>query len=532
MDAVREQLGLNGADVDFRKRWLGWNEKHTEAMKELEPLAKENSAAVVKKFYDHSFSFPEFARVVERNGSNRERLTAAQTGYFMDLFSGRYDDEHVNKRLGVGMGHYHLGVGPKMFIGSYAQFFEAWVPVLIKQYRRKPEQLDTAIQAFLKLVCFDMAVILNAYVLGYINSMQEQATKVKAEADKSMEGAKAILQSLQQVADAMAQVAKGANEQANTAQGASESTTKLSESAKSISAAAGDQSKAITDVNNMIQQLSKAIEEIKGNVETGAKNSQTASENSKKGATVVKQTIDGMERIRSRVDTGANLINELGAKSEEIGKIVGAIEEIADQTNLLALNAAIEAARAGDQGRGFAVVADEVRNLAERAANATKEIAALIESVRGGVVKSVEAMQTGSKEVATGADLAKQAGDALGDILNAVDATNGKVSEIGTSSKEMVSITLKVVDAVNTVAAAAQQNSASSEEMERLSRDVSNAVESFASVSEENSAASEEVSASIDTAKGQATQISSGAEAVVSSVGSLQKELETLGKLT
>ena len=105
-----------------------------------------------------------------------------------------------------------------------------------------------------------------------------------------------------------------------------------------------------------------------------------------------------------------NRIQSLGQRSQEIGDIIGVIEDIAEQTNLLALNAAIEAARAGDQGRGFAVVADEVRKLAERTGKATKEIATVIESVQKGTNEAVHSMEAGTQEAHTGMALAREAG--------------------------------------------------------------------------------------------------------------------------
>ena len=96
----------------------------------------------------------------------------------------------------------------------------------------------------------------------------------------------------------------------------------------------------------------------------------------------MEDTLTNMRVIADSVRGTAKKVEELGNRSDQIGHIVGVIDDIADQTNLLALNAAIEAARAGDQGRGFAVVADEVRKLAERTTKATKEIAEMIKNMQ------------------------------------------------------------------------------------------------------------------------------------------------------
>jgi len=132
----------------------------------------------------------------------------------------------------------------------------------------------------------------------------------------------------------------------------------------------------------------------------------------------VEQTLVKMKVIAESVRETAGKVEELGKRSDQIGRIVGVINDIADQTNLLALNAAIEAARAGEQGRGFAVVADEVRKLAERTTMSTKEIATMIEAVQGDTRLAVEAMEQGTRQVAKGVATTQKAGEALKEIIH------------------------------------------------------------------------------------------------------------------
>jgi len=123
-------------------------------------------------------------------------------------------------------------------------------------------------------------------------------------------------------------------------------------------------------------------------------------------------------------------------RSDQIGAIIGTIEDIADQTNLLALNAAIEAARAGEQGRGFAVVADEVRALAERTTRATREISEMIKGIQKETNGAVAVMKQGVSQVESGTEEAARSGEALRIILEHINAITMQVNQIATAAEE------------------------------------------------------------------------------------------------
>lgn len=123
-----------------------------------------------------------------------------------------------------------------------------------------------------------------------------------------------------------------------------------------------------------------------------------------------------MNVIRDQIQETSKRIKRLGESSQEIGDIVGLINDIADQTNVLALNAAIQASMAGEAGRGFAVVADEVQRLAERSANATKQIETLVKTIQADTNEAVMSMESTTSEVVRGARLAQDAGEALEEV--------------------------------------------------------------------------------------------------------------------
>ena len=136
------------------------------------------------------------------------------------------------------------------------------------------------------------------------------------------------------------------------------------------------------------------------------------------------------------IQSSAEIIDVLGHRADDIGKIIEVIDDLAEQTNLLALNAAIEAARAGEHGLGFAVVADEVRKLAEKSTQSTKEIAELIQSIQSEARKAVENMERSTRIVNEGLSLGQRPGHALHKISNVVTEVYKFSQEIGAATNE------------------------------------------------------------------------------------------------
>ena len=155
-----------------------------------------------------------------------------------------------------------------------------------------------------------------------------------------------------------------------------------------------------------------------------------------KGGDAVRRTIDGMNTIRETIQETSKRIKRLGESSQEIGNIVELINDIAEQTNILALNASIQASMAGEAGRGFAVVADEVQRLAERAANATKQIEVLVRTIQTDTNEAVVSMERSTTDVVGGALLAENAGAALEEIEQVSNQIASLVQNISGSSRQ------------------------------------------------------------------------------------------------
>ena len=234
------------------------------------------------------------------------------------------------------------------------------------------------------------------------------------------------------------------------------------------------------------EEMSATSTEIARNCHSAATDSAKANEAAEMGARVVDETVVVMSRIADRVRSTAQTVETLGSRSDQIGEIIGTIEDIADQTNLLALNAAIEAARAGEQGRGFAVVADEVRALAERTTRATKEIGAMIKSIQSETKSAVTAMDEGVRQVEQGTAEAAKSGDALRHILEQIASVTNQVNQIAVAAEEQTATTMEINNNIQQITEVAHITSTSSHEeaaaanqLARLAEDLKGMVEQF-----------------------------------------------------
>jgi len=206
------------------------------------------------------------------------------------------------------------------------------------------------------------------------------------------------------------------------------------------------------------EEMSSTAFEIATSCTRSAASASEADQATETGARVIQETIAGMQRIAERVREAALNVEELGAKSNQIGTIVGTIEDIADQTNMLALNAAIEAARAGEMGRGFAVVADEVRALSERTTKATKEIATMIRMIQQETGGAVRAIESGVAEVENGTRETGRSGEALVVITNEIQNVTQQMSQIATAAEEQSATTTTISQNIRQITDVVQES--------------------------------------------------------------------------
>jgi methyl-accepting chemotaxis protein len=232
---------------------------------------------------------------------------------------------------------------------------------------------------------------------------------------------------------------------------------------------AGRQLRETEQLATAIHEMSMTIDGMAGNASKAAEAAQVADKESASGKVVVSGTITTIDALVNEVERTAVAMNKLDQESNNIGKVLDVIRDIADQTNLLALNAAIEAARAGEQGRGFAVVADEVRVLAQRSSQSTNEIREIIERLQLGSRDAVQVMQSGRSKARESVTQAAAAGTALEVITTNVSRIAVMNTEIAVTAEEQSSVAEEVNKNIINISTIAQETSEGAEQTTQAS---------------------------------------------------------------
>jgi twitching motility protein PilJ len=304
-------------------------------------------------------------------------------------------------------------------------------------------------------------------LLDELSSLADGDLTVQATVTEDITGA--IADSINYAIEALRELVTTINESAIQLDGA---TRQAQSAAAHMAKASGAQSRQISSASESMVDMTASIEEVSGNSERCADVARHSVDIAHKGGDAVRRTIDGMNAIRETIQETSKRIKRLGESSQEIGNTVELINDIAEQTNILALNASIQASMAGEAGRGFAVVADEVQRLAERAANATKQIEVLVRTIQTDTNEAVVSMERSTTDVVGGALLAENAGAALEEIEQVSNQIASLVQNISASARQQaaasgsISTNMQVVREISTQTA--ESSSATSASVAKL----------------------------------------------------------------
>ncbi|NMG58190.1 PAS domain S-box protein [Geitlerinema sp. P-1104] len=297
-------------------------------------------------------------------------------------------------------------------------------------------------------------------LLGEIKGAAKGDLTVKAEVSNDVLGA--VADSFNYLISELRKVVNGIQQ---LAQQVDVSTSDSIASTNQLTQKARNQARQLEEALEKTERMVNSIKDVSDVAQRAEQVAQSSAETAEAGGVAVDRAVEGINELRRTIADTSKMMKRLGESSQQIGKIVTSISQIASQTNLLALNATIEAARAGEQGLGFAVVAEEVRKLAERSASATEEISDIVATIQAEIGRVMEAMETGTQEVVEGTELAAQAKTHLVDIIQVSRDMNRLVQNITRASGKQVAFAEEISTTMTDVSQIADSTAENAEDV-------------------------------------------------------------------
>jgi methyl-accepting chemotaxis protein len=312
--------------------------------------------------------------------------------------------------------------------------------------------------------------------------------------------------------DSASQVSAGSNQVAGAADESAKVSVQASSAIEEVTSTMHEMSVNVQNVVKNTQVQASSVAETSASIDQMVTSIQRVADTAKvlldianrsreevvTGIQTMEKATDGLNRTNKAIQSSAEIINILGHRADDIGKIIEVIDDLAEQTNLLALNAAIEAARAGEHGLGFAVVADEVRKLAEKSTQSTKEIADLIQSIQREARQAVENMERSTRIVEEGLSLGNELGTALHKISNVVTEVYKFSQEIGAATSEQSVGSSQIAKATSRLTEITQEINSAVEEQASGAQAVVRAMDKMRELVQQSASSSTELSAAAE----------------------------------
>ena len=448
--------------INERVAFMGIDDKARAALRDLRPVIVEAIGPALARFYAKVAVTPQTRKFFEGE-AHVASASARQQAHWGEIAKGEFSETYARAVRAIGETHAHIGLEPRWYIGGYAMVSDHLIRAVIDSLWPKgflskggAAEAGEAVSALMKAALLDMDFAISIY----LETIDKERQRLEAERREAQARQQRLVEALGAALDRMArgdllarldidvqsEFQKLKDDFNNAAALLDEAMGGVSAATSGIRAGTDEISTAADDLARRTEQQAASLEETAAALDEITATVHRAAEGARQAQDVVAGAKAEAERSGVVVDQAVAAMGEIETSSREIGNIIGVIDEIAFQTNLLALNAGVEAARAGEAGKGFAVVAQEVRALAQRSAEAAKEIKALISA--------------STQQVEAGVGLVGQTGAALRGIVGKVAEIDELIVQIAASSQDQARGLSDVNAAVNQMDQVTQQNAA------------------------------------------------------------------------
>lgn len=464
----------NSNKLGSRIGYFRINEIDRANIKQIQKIIEPHMRQIVDEFYKHIGKFPEAVAIVSRAGTTIDRLKQTNSLFFTEFFKAEFGVAYFDSRVKIGKIHAHVGLTPEWFFGAMSTYYEMMIPLIIKACKFNGAKAASMVSSFVKALNLDQEIIMEAYIeFGFIEQIRSANEKIDNVVANLAGNASLLRRSAEENQEAQKQIADVCDSLAESSVTQTALSAQLRDSAMSLTTSSEEMTSRSETQTTSVHMANDAICEVSGNIDSIAELAglwETMRERAK--------SISELETI---AEGASKRVKEMDQRSDEIGRIVNTINDIAAQTNMLALNATIEAARAGEHGRGFAVVAEEVRGLAAGTASATKEISDLIQAVQKNSKLAAEAMEHTIQNVKSAIEVTTEA--------------SGCLESISQASLKTASASNRMTEAFQNVSYAAESIATALTAVDQEISTINKAVDKISLSTESNMAANEELSA-------------------------------------
>ncbi|MBF9044315.1 hypothetical protein HKCCE4037_13310 [Rhodobacterales bacterium HKCCE4037] len=474
----------SGEDFATLLNFAGIDEEMRATLRSCKPLVEREMQPALEDLYEKIRKRPSL-RDMFRDEAHMQGAKQKQLEHWSRILSGEFDETYARGVRAIGHAHARIGLKPTWYVSGYAVVLDRLIRSIVagggkhgRPFRRlggSADALGGRISAVVGAALLDIELSISTYIDRIEQLRQDDAKAVQDTLDVFTEalerlGAGDLRVSVDQVSgydsarlnDAFNATVNSLREIIEETKGAADGiltgSTEMAHASDDMARRTEQQAASLEETSAAVASLTNSVAETADLARQTDATLDGALKKAKSGTEVVQETDDAMVRIST--------------SAEEMSQIIGVIDEIAFQTNLLALNAGVEAARAGEAGKGFAVVASEVRSLAQRSAEAAKNIKSLIGASNGNVAIGVDLVRKTSTVLTEAVAAFEEIGEKVRMISESAGSQSSAIAEINTAIEYLDQMTQQN-------AAMVEQTSAASASLASESRGMSSQVDRF-----------------------------------------------------